>query len=59
MILSIIILTFSTITYIYFGLYVLLEYNIFKSYNLSNYEYTRAPRSLYPLDLDMEWEPEA
>jgi microcystin degradation protein MlrC len=28
------------------------------SYNLSNYEYGRAPRPLYPLDVDMDWEPE-
>ena len=29
------------------------------SYNLSNYEYGRAPRPLYPLDPDMDWKPEA
>ena len=29
------------------------------SYNLGNYEYTRAPRPLYPLDAEMAWEPGA
>jgi microcystin degradation protein MlrC len=29
------------------------------SYNLSNYAYTRAPRPLYPLERDMDWESEA
>ena len=29
------------------------------SYNLGNYDFTRIPRPLYPLDLDKDWEPEA
>lgn len=28
------------------------------SYNLSSFEYTRVPRPLFPLDPDMDWEPE-